>query len=281
MVAAGVSAVAAIDGMGAAEDAANAQSNSAAVANGMTREAAARQRNDLMPWMQGGAGAQNALLDGLGTLGNGANRSKDEIRMELVQGYGMQSGDPALEQRVNDAYQAQYKGGSGSLLKQFDQADLDKDLVFQNTYKTALDTGLNALNSRAANSGNWGSGAALKALTRFGANTANQFTGDAYNRNMGEKNQKYSFLSGQSQMGQNAAAGVGVNGMNAANIMGQNTIGAGNAQASGIIGGANALSGGIADATNAFQWNQLLNKPKSSSGLSNSWDIPMQPGGGY
>lgn len=167
------------------------------------------------------------------------------------------------------AQQAQYQAQAGSdpqygsLLRKFDQNDLNSDLVFQNTYKTALDTGLNALNSRAANSGNWGSGAALKALTRFGADTANTYTGGAYNRNMQEKGQTYNFLSGASQQGQNAAAGVGAAGISTANNIAQNQLAAGNAQSAGIVGGANALSGGIADATNAYQWNQLMSKPKT------------------
>lgn len=151
----------------------------------------------------------------------------------------------------------------GSLLRKFSQNDLDTDLVYQNTYKTALDTGLNAINSRAANSGGYGSGAALKALTRFGADTANTYTGGAYNRNMQEKGQTYNFLSGVSQQGQNAAAGVGAAGISTANNIAQNQLAAGNAQSAGIVGGANALSGGIADATNAFQWNQLMSKPKT------------------
>lgn len=149
----------------------------------------------------------------------------------------------------------------GSLLRKFNQNDLNSDLVYQNTYKTALDTGLNAINSRAANSGGYGSGAALKALTRFGADTANTYTGGAYNRNMQEKGQTYNFLSGVSQQGQNAAAGVGAAGISTANNIAQNQLAAGNAQSAGIVGGANALSSGIADATNAFQWNQLMSKP--------------------
>ncbi|MDO9402036.1 MAG: hypothetical protein Q7T46_11415 [Polaromonas sp.] len=165
----------------------------------------------------------------------------------------------------------------GSLLtpapayKQFTQEDLNNDLVFQNTFKTALDTGLNQINARAASGGNYGSGAALKALTRFGAQTANTYTGDAYNRNLTEQNnlynrdmagkrQIYNFLSGPSQQGQNAAAGVGAAGISTANNIASNQLAAGNAQSAGMVGSANALSGGIADATNAYQWNQLLNK---------------------
>jgi hypothetical protein len=184
-----------------------------------------------------------------------------------------------------DAQLAQQGQGStnpnfGSLLapapayKQFTEQDLNNDLVYRNTYKTALDTGLAGINQRAAAGGNYGSGAALKALTKFGAQTANMYTGDAYNRNLNEqnnlynrdmagKNQIYGFLSGVSQQGQSAAAGVGAAGLSTGNNIANNQLAAGNATSAGIVGGANAISGGISDATNAYQWNQLLNKGKT------------------
>ncbi|WP_341918692.1 hypothetical protein [Polaromonas sp. YR568] len=194
----------------------------------------------------------------------------------------------AQQQAQQAQYQAQAASDPnfGSLLapapayKQFTQQDLNNDLVFQNTYKAAIDTGTNALNARAANSGSWGSGAALKALTRFGAQETNKYTGDAYNRNwnqqadsynrnMAGKQQTYDFLSGVSRQGQSAAAGVGAAGIATGNAIAGNALASGNAQSAGIVGGANALSGGISDATSAWQWNQLLSKPKTAS--SGGW----------
>jgi len=188
----------------------------------------------------------------------------------------------AIDARMAAAQaQASSNPNYGSLLapapayKQFTQQDLNNDLVFQNTFKTALDTGLNQINTRAASSGGYGSGAALKALTRFGAQTANTYTGDAYNRNLNEQNnlysrnmagkaQTYDFLSGVSRQGQSAAAGVGAAGIATGNSIAGNQLAAGNAQSAGIVGGANALSGGIADATDAYRWNQLMSKPANA-----------------
>jgi hypothetical protein len=169
----------------------------------------------------------------------------------------------------------------GSLLKKFDQGDLNSDLVYQNGLQFGLNTGVNQLNQRAAAGGNYGSGAALKALTRFGNDYATTKTEGAYNRNQGEKSQAYNFLSGVSGQGQSAAANVGAAGLSTANNIASNQLASGNAQSAGIVGGANALSNGLAGATNAFQWNQLMSKPRASTALSNSWDIPMQAGGGY
>lgn len=302
-----------------AGDAADAQSAAADRASATQERARVQQRADLMPWMQGGQTANNALLYRLGLGGSaggsgGASRSLDQIRAELVaqqptaappmwdgwdsaneiqwmqgkpyKGYSsggenwdyrpidMPKAAPGIDvdQRAQEIFaqeqaaqqqgqqQAQQDPNYGSLLRKFNQSDLDSDLVFQNTYKTALNTGTNALNARAANAGGWGSGAALKALTRFGADTANTYTGGAYSRNMQEKGQTFDFLSNVSRQGQSAAAGVGAAGIATGNAIAGNQLAAGNAQSAGIVGGANALSGGIADATNAYQWNQLLSK---------------------
>lgn len=329
----------------AAGDAADAQIAASERASAVQEAARKQQRADLMPWMQGGGQANNALLYRLG-LGGSANggggasyKTLDQFRNELraSQGGGGLTGpnDPgwqwegvtygadglpiewlkgkphrmvsngsiedyryeplnlpsaAPQSTVNvdaeaqklfdqqEAQRAQFQATAssdpnyGSLLRKFDQSDLNTDLVYQNGLKFGLNTGINQLNTRAAAAGGYGSGAALKALTRFGNDYATTKTGDAYARNMGEKNQTYNFLSGQSQQGQSAAAGVGAAGISTANGIGNNIMGAGNAQAAGMVGGANALGSGIAGATDAFRWNQLLSKPTVNNYSGSSYN---------
>ncbi len=326
VVAVGAIAAPIIGGMmagDAAGDAADAQIQASERASATQEAARLQQRQDLMPWMQGGQTANNALLyrlglggSGGGGGGGGSGLTRDQLRNQLVgqftkttqpnrnimydnlgnyyatsqggtgegasyyydpehakgnYGGGSTIDEAGLNAAIDAAMAGQSQGGGnpndpayGSLLRKFDQSDLDSDLVFQNTYKTALDTGTNALNSRAASSGNWGSGAALKALTRFGADTANTYTAGAYARNMGEKAQTFDFLGNVSRQGQSAAAGVGAAGIATGNSIAGNQLAAGNAQSAGIVGGANALAGGIGDATNAYQWNQLMSKNKPS-----------------
>lgn len=345
-------------GSDASGDASNAQIAASDRASATQEAARRQQRQDLMPWMQGGQAANNALLSrlGIGSANTGAFTPKtaDQLRQELIGQYTTSSGgtDAAMEQYIRDRvnsdsrpaagspveqyiksrmpagdwslagglydqymqsrpYAGQQQGNSavdeaglqaaiqqamanqgpataggvdpnyGTLLKKFDQSDLNSDLVYQNGLQFGLNTGINQLNQRAAAGGNYGSGAALKALTRFGNDYATTKTEGAYNRNQGEKAQTYNFLSGVSGQGQSAAAGVGAAGLATGNNIANNQLAAGNASAAGIVGGANAMSNGLAGATNAYQWNQLMSRPKTNTALSNSWDIPMQPGGGY
>lgn len=344
LIGAGVGLVGSTMAAGAAGDAADAQSQSAREASAVQEAARKQQRADLMPWMQGGGQANNALLYRLG-LGGSANggggasyKTLDQFRNELRASQGGQGltgpNDPGWQwegvttgadglpiewlkgkphrmvsngsiedyryeplnlpsassgQGVNvdaeaqrlfdqqEAQRAQFQATAssdpnyGSLLRKFDQSDLNSDLVYQNGLKFGLNTGINQLNTRAAAAGGYGSGAALKALTRFGNDYATTKTAGAYDRNMGEKNQTYNFLGGVSQQGQSAAAGVGAAGISTANGIGNNIMGAGNAQAAGIVGGANAMSGGIAGATDAFRWNQLLNQKKPAVSNQSVW----------
>ena len=179
-----------------------------------------------------------------------------------------QSQTQAQNQGVDD-------GQYGSLTKPFDQTDLNNDLVYQNSLQFGLNTGINQLNNRAAATGGYGSGAALKALTRYGNDYATTKTAGAYDRNAANKNQIYSFLQGQSAQGQSAASGVGAAGINTAAGIAGNINAAGNANAAGSIAGANALGGGIAGATNALQWNQMLQR----NGSGNSYTPTVYDGG--
>jgi len=227
LIGAGAGLVGSAMASGAAGDAADAQVAAADRASATQEAARKQQREDLMPWMKAGQEGNNKLQY---LLGNGGT----------------------------DVAGRTY----GELLKGFDQNDLNNDVVYNTGLKFGLDTGTNAINTRAASSGGYGSGAALKALTRFGNDYGTTKAAGAYDRLMNDKNQRYNFLAGQSQMGQNAAAGVGAAGMSAANGIAQNQLAAGNAQSAGMVGSANAISGGISDATNAYRWNQLLNKGK-------------------
>jgi hypothetical protein len=157
----------------------------------------------------------------------------------------------------------------GSLLRDFTKEDLNNDVVYNSGLQFGLNTGINQLNNRAAAAGGYGSGAALKALTRYGNDYGSTKAEGAYNRFSGNKDRTYSFLSGVSQQGQNAAANTGAAGIVGAQSMGENVIGGGNAQAAGIVSNANALS--------TFDWNKMLsgfNKPKPTAVASSEWSAP-------
>lgn len=99
------------------------------------------------------------------------------------------------------------------------------------------------------NTGAAGSGArsgnALRSLMDYGQGAASQEYGAAFDRFQTQQGNIYQRLLGLTNLGQNAAAGVGAQGVQTASTVGGNIVGAGNAAAAGRIGAANAYSGAI------------------------------------
>lgn len=116
--------------------------------------------------------------------------------------------------------------------------------------------GLKAIDNSAAARGSSLSGATLKALTRYGQDTASAEYQNSYNRWNNDVSNRFNRISGVAGTGQQAVNQIGAYGqqtasnvaqgnMNTANNVASNTIQAGNARASGYVGTANAINGGI------------------------------------
>ena len=172
----------------------------------------------------------------------------------------------------------------GSLLRAYRNGEefsfTGKDLATDPGYQFGLNQGTQGIERAQASRGNFLSGAAIKEATRFNEDYAgtkfNEGFGRAqstWNTNLGAYNQNrntiYNFLTGQSTMGQNSAAQVGVNNQQTANNVGNNMMASGNAQAAGMVAGGNALANGMNQAANAYNssnpnsaagWNSLLNR---------------------
>lgn len=148
-----------------------------------------------------------------------------------------------------------------------------QDLQNEPGYQFGLEQGEQGINRGLASRGSFLSGAAMKQLSRYNQDYAGTKFNDAYNRALGTWNTNksaydsnrdriYSFLSGQSTMGQNSAAQVGTTNQQYARSAGENALAAGNSAAAGIIGSSNALQSGMNQATNninsAGGWNALL-----------------------
>ena len=153
---------------------------------------------------------------------------------------------------------------NGSLMRDFSMADFEADPG----YAFRMSEGTKAVEGGAAARGGLLSGAAQKALQKYGQESASQEYGNAFNRFTGQQTNKYNRLAGVVNTGQGATNQVS----NAAGQFGQqqanNIIGAGNAQAAGQIGQANALVGGINQGFNAYQNNQLMNMIRNPGGGS-------------
>lgn len=136
----------------------------------------------------------------------------------------------------------------GLLTRQFGMDDFQADPGFQ----FRLDEGQKALERSASAKGGVFSGAAGKALTRFGQNFASEEYDKAYNRFNDYQSNLYNRLSGVTNIGQNA--------VNAQNNLGANAVAQANdlrtsgaaARAAGTIGAANSYIGGINSLQNMF-----------------------------
>jgi len=111
-------------------------------------------------------------------------------------------------------------------------------------YQFRLDEGNRAIDAGLASRGLYGSGKALKDLSRFNQGMASDEYGRFLSQWMQMKLNPTQSLAG---VGQSTAQGLGAAGMNTANVMGGNTIAAGNARASGYINQQNAITGGVND----------------------------------
>lgn len=127
-------------------------------------------------------------------------------------------------------------------------------------YKFAKDMGEQGIERGANARGMNLSGGTLRDLSSFNSGLATQQYGNYYNR-----------LMGLSQMGQNAATGLGnlavgqaTNATSAATGIGNTMMGVGQAQASGIVGGANAVTGSLnSGVSNSLLYNYLGKSPSA------------------
>lgn len=131
-----------------------------------------------------------------------------------------------------------------------------KDFQSDPGYAFRQSEGQKAIDNSAAARGSSLSGATLKALTRYGQDTASAEYQNSYNRWNNDVSNRFNRISGVAGTGQQAVNQIGAYGqqtasnvaqgnMNTANQVASNTIQAGNARASGYVGTANAINGGI------------------------------------
>lgn len=131
-----------------------------------------------------------------------------------------------------------------------------KDFQADPGYAFRQSEGQKAIDNSAAARGSSLSGATLKALTRYGQDTASAEYQNSYNRWNNDTSNRFNRIAGVAGVGQQAVNQIGAYGqqtasnvaqgnMNTANNVASNTIQAGNARASGYVGTANAINSGI------------------------------------
>lgn len=148
---------------------------------------------------------------------------------------------------------------NGSLMQTFDASQMYDDPGYQ----FRLNEGMKGLENSAVARGGLLSGAAMKAIQKYGQDYASGEYQNAFNRFNANQTNQYNRLAGLVNTGMGATNQIG----NAAAQYGQNVANTnaalGNAQAAGAIGQANAITGGISQGINAYQNNQLMNMIRS------------------
>lgn len=139
--------------------------------------------------------------------------------------------------------------GTGSLMEQptLQQLQMDPGYAFRQQQ------GEQAIQRQMAAGGLGGSGAALKAATRFGQDMASQEYGNAYNRFMANRANQMALLQNASQTGFGAAQGVGnaavgagtnlaANYQNLGQTVGQGLVNTGSAYSNAAMGPTNLMA---------------------------------------
>ena len=314
-------AIGAIGAVGGAAIGASASRSAAKKQAGAVDAATAAQQAQfdqqmalLEPYRYGGEKANNALLDLLGLRSTAETNSYNDLfdkyyaddkaafNAAHASGHGFGIDDaPAWaqadmlyqDQRIREAAKQRAEADAakaqasapqnptsasfGSLMKPFGMEDFEADPGYQ----FRMDEGMRGVEGGAAARGGLLSGAALKAIQKYGQGLASQEYGNAYNRYTSNQTNQYNRLMGLVGAGQGSASQTA----NAAGQFGQaqanNLIGAGNAAAAGTMGQANALVGGINQGFNNYQQNELMKLIRDPSKNQGSWGSTGWGSGGY
>lgn len=212
----------------------------------------------------GGIGNMFEDLTGINT---GSDSRADQARR--AQGEAAANANNAQLQMYNQTRDdlGTYRDAGSGAINSLQSNDFMKNWQADPGYQFRMSEGMKALQGSAAARGNLNSGATLKALTKYGQDTASQEYGNIYNR-------EYNRLSNLANIGQNSAAQTGQAAQNYANAYGQNVTGAANASAAANIAQGQQMSqfaGGAIKGGMAFFCDERLKtnvKPVSMDDLN-------------
>ena len=201
----------------------------------------------------GGLFGMNAADDAADAQVNATRMATEESRRQYNQSRTDMA--PWREAGVNALSQLQtLMSPEGGLMNPYSPENLQDDPGYQ----FGMAEGEKAINRNMKARGMYNSGAALKAINRFGQDYAGTKYNEAFNRDQVSKNAIYNMLAGQSGMGQSTASQVASMGMQNANQIGNYMLQGGNARAAGIVGGANSMIGALDDISSHQRMLQLL-----------------------
>ena len=148
-----------------------------------------------------------------------------------------------------------------------------EDFTADPGYKFRLSEGLKALDRSAASRGGLISGAALKAVNRYGQDYASNEYTNAFNRYGIERERALNPVQSMAGIGQTTAQQLGNAAQNFGNAQANNIMSAGNANASSYLGQANMLNQAIGNYGNYYLQNQRNNNMRDIYGLNQAAPI--------
>jgi hypothetical protein len=235
---AGGSILGGLMGSSSAKKAAEAQAAAAREALALQKRMYEETTARNQPFYASGVGANNRLATLLGTSGNAGDAD-----------YGSMSRNFSMDDYLNNQ---------------------DPGYQFQ------LTQGMNALNAQNAATGGSQSGASMKAATRYGVDYGSTKYKEAFDRFRSNRGDIYSMLSGQGNVGLNAANNTATAGNNYATGGGAAIGNIGAANASGYMGSSNAYSNAISNAMNNYNNLSMMNRLFPGQGSTQ----PMPSAGG-
>ena len=268
---------------GAANNAANLQSQSTTAQLAQQKAMYDQNQANISPYMQTGSGATNTLAYLMGT-GPNPNAASGTPAPGTVSGGGMFGGatigTPITPGGVpmagtNNTPGSTSIGDYGSLAHQFNTSDLATSL--SPSYNFMLDQGNQALSAQQIANGTYGSGQGLKDALAYNQNYASTGYQQAYNNYTNNQNMLYNKLSGMAGLGESAAVGAGNQGAQVGAAM-ANTAQAGTAAANNYATGAAAANAAGSVGT-ANAWSSALSSG-ANNGLSMAYLNNMSPSDG-
>lgn len=275
-------------GADAAGDAADAQAAAARDTNATNKYIFDKQVELQQPFRDAGVVANNRLMQLMGL--DLPQKTEADWRAELLSDYTTntprgnlwtigaprstvdETGLAAAIREKMAAQNVEKPADYGSLMQTFDASKMYDDPGYQ----FRLNEGMKGLENSAVARGGLLSGAAMKAIQKYGQEYASGEYQNAFNRFNANQTNQYNRLAGLVNSGMGATNQIG----NAAAQYGQNVANTnaalGNAQAAGAIGQANAITGGISQGINAYQNNQLMNMIRSP-GMNTTPTAGLQP----
>lgn len=195
---------------------------------------------DLIGDVFGGITGANQAAEGADKAANAqiqAAREANQLQKEM---YDQNRADMAPWREAGMGTLSQLVAGlqpGGDFNRSFTMNDFQADPG----YSFRQSEGQKSIDNSAAARGSSLSGATLKALNRFGQDTASNEYQNSYNRWNNDMSNRYNRLAGVSGTGQTATQNIANQGQQTAQTMGQNVTGAGNARASGYIAQGNTV----------------------------------------